>query len=109
MRYISKGHGKSRRVIPISDSQNKVSTRQTSVDIPMKHKGSLKKFGFSLKEAMSKQYQSLVPAISEYGKGKVVEKLNALRVMFKNKDPDYSEELSKDIAFVRAYKEYKKK
>lgn len=99
MKYRTIGHGKNKRVIPISDPHNSVRTR--NVSIPMKNSGSLKKFGFSLKETFAKQHEALAKAVMEYGKGKVMDKLNALRVMFKNKDPDYSEELESDMQFVR--------
>lgn len=54
-----------------------------NVRIKIKHKGSLKKYGFNMNESESKQLKALKKADKAYGSGEVDKKLAALETFNK--------------------------
>lgn len=54
-----------------------------NVRIKIKHKGSLKKYGFKMNESESKQLKALKKADKAYGSGEVDKKLAALETFNK--------------------------
>ena len=54
-----------------------------NVRIKIKHKGSLKKYGFKMNESKSKQLKALKKADKAYGSGEVDKKLAALETFNK--------------------------
>ena len=54
-----------------------------NVRIKVKHKGSLKKYGFKMNESESKQLKALKKADKAYGSGEVDKKLAALETFNK--------------------------
>ena len=72
------------------------------VHIPIKHEGSLKAFGYHVDEPMVKRKKALVKASKVFSRDELIRKLNALAVLFKNKHPDKSAKVQRDMAFIRS-------
>ncbi len=69
----------------------------------------LKKYGYTLKKNVAERRIALNKAIKGEGHLWVIERLNALRILFKNTEPKLDKKLDKDVKYVQLhYKEYKK-
>ena len=69
--------------------------------IPKLRKGSLTKYGYSLKEKAGVRHTALKKAVVAYGYSSVIKKLNAVRTLTKNTNPKNSEIYSKDIKYLQ--------
>ena len=56
--------------------------------IKVRHPGSLKRFGYSLKESARARHKALKKAARKYGKKKVDEKLGALKAFYRHHPKD---------------------
>lgn len=65
----------------------------------VRHKGSLKKCGYSLTETDAKRHKALRCAYKRYGRDELIKKVNFLRVVFKNK-PKYRSRANKDFKYI---------
>jgi hypothetical protein len=63
--------------------------------------GELKKYGYSLKLAASRRHSALKKSVKAYGRGTLIKKLNALRVLHKNTHPVYSHNALNDLKYVQ--------
>ena len=78
--------------------------------IKIKHPGSLKKYGYDPDYPAAKRHKALRKLLKKYGYKKLIQKLNAVRVLTKNSNPKYSRIYKRDMEYVRkiAQKNYKK-
>ena len=63
--------------------------------------GELKKYGYSLKSGASRRHMALNKSVKAYGRGTLIKKLNALRVLHKNTHPAYSHNALNDLKYVQ--------
>lgn len=63
--------------------------------------GELKKYGYSLKSGASRRHSALKKSVKAYGRGTLIKKLNALRVLHKNTHPVYSHNALNDLKYVQ--------
>jgi hypothetical protein len=73
--------------------------------IPKLRKGTLSKYGYTIKEKSSERHNALDKAIKAYGYSTVIKKLNAVRTLTKNTFPKNAEVYSNDIKYLQ--KKYK--
>ena len=69
--------------------------------LPSLKKGSLTKYGYSVKETDQKRHISLKKALNAYGYSSVIKKLNAVKLLTKNTNPTNSRIYGKDIKWVQ--------
>lgn len=67
------------------------------------HSGELTKYGYSLKSMAPKRHTALKRSVKAYGKGTLIKKLNALRVLHKNTNPVYSNKAHNDVKYVQKH------
>lgn len=65
--------------------------------------GELKKYGYSLKSRAPIRHLALNKSVKAYGRGTLVKKLNALRVLHKNTHPVYSHKALNDLKYVQKH------
>jgi hypothetical protein len=65
-------------------------------------RGELSKFGYHLADKKSVRQSALRKAVKEYGAGKVIKKLNAVRTLSKNVAPKNAKRYGRDIKFVQS-------
>ncbi len=63
--------------------------------------GELKKYGYSLKSRATMRHSALKKSVKAYGRGTLIKKLNALRVLHKNRYPIYSDAALNDMKYVQ--------
>jgi hypothetical protein len=63
--------------------------------------GELKKYGYSLKSKAERRHSALKRSVKAYGRGTLIKKLNALRVLHKNTHPVYSNKAHNDVKYVQ--------
>ena len=63
--------------------------------------GELKKYGYSLKSKATRRHSALKKSVKAYGRGTLIKKLNALRVLHKNTHPVYSHKAHNDVKYVQ--------
>ena len=63
--------------------------------------GELKKYGYSLKSRAGRRHLALKRSVKAYGRGTLIKKLNALRVLHKNTHPVYSHKAHNDVTYVQ--------
>ena len=63
--------------------------------------GELKKYGYSLKSRATRRHLALKRSVKAYGRGTLIKKLNALRVLHKNTHPVYSNKAHNDVKYVQ--------
>ena len=68
--------------------ERKDKRRDRKEHIKIKHPGSLKRFGYSLKESAKERHRALKKAARKYGKKKVDEKLGALKAFYRHHPKD---------------------
>ena len=68
--------------------EKKDKRRDRKEHIKIKHPGSLKRFGYSLKESAKARHRALKKAEKKYGKKKVDEKLGALKAFYRHHPKD---------------------
>ena len=68
--------------------EKKDKRRDRKEHIKIKHPGSLKRFGYSLKESAKARHRALKKAEKTYGKKKVAEKLGALKAFYRHHPKD---------------------
>ena len=73
---------------------------KTLPPIPKKDVGMLSGLGYKLKESAEKRDKSLKKAVKKYGKGKVVKKLNYVRILSKSNKTKFNK-LTKDMYKVQ--------
>lgn len=71
--------------------------------IPTLHSGDLVKYGYSLKSMSQPRHKALNKSVKAYGKGRLIKKLNALRVLHKNTNKVYSNKAYNDIKYVQKH------
>ena len=64
-------------------------------------KGTLTQFGYSLYGAPSQRHAALDAAVNFFGYATIIKKLNAIRVLNKNKHPDSSAVYTSDMHYVQ--------
>ena len=65
--------------------------------------GELKKYGYSLKSRATSRHSALKKSVKAYGRGTLIKKLNALRVLHKNRYPVYSHKAHNDVKYVQKH------
>jgi hypothetical protein len=65
--------------------------------------GELKKYGYSLKSKADRRHSALKKSVKAYGRGTLIKKLNALRVLHKNTHPVYSHKAHNDVKYVQKH------
>ncbi len=65
--------------------------------------GELKKYGYSLKSKADRRHLALKRSVKAYGRGTLIKKLNALRVLHKNTHPVYSHKAHNDVKYVQKH------
>jgi len=65
--------------------------------------GELKKYGYSLKSNATRRHSALKKSVKAYGRGTLIKKLNALRVLHKNRHPVYSNKAHNDVKYVQKH------
>ena len=68
--------------------ERKNKRRDRKDHIKIKHPGSLKRFGYSLKDSAKERHRALKKAARKYGKKKVDEKLGALKAFYRHHPKD---------------------
>lgn len=68
--------------------ERKDKRRDRREHIKIKHPGSLKRFGYSLKKSAKARHRALKKAEKKYGKKKVDEKLGALKAFYRHHPKD---------------------
>ena len=68
--------------------ERKDKRRDRKEHIKIKHPGSLKRFGYSLKESAKARHKALKKAARKYGKKSVDEKLGALKAFYRHHPKD---------------------
>ena len=76
----------------------------SKVRIPIKNKDSLRDLGYSSKNVPKERHEALNKAVTKYGKTKVVEKLNAVKILTKNRSPGTSRVFGSDLKYVQGKK-----
>lgn len=69
--------------------------------ICIEHPGSLKRYGYDPDKSERARHMALKKAVRVYGYRKVIQKLNAVRVLTKNTNPKYSRIYKKDMDWLR--------
>ena len=69
--------------------------------IPKLRRGTLSVFGYRLHESAPARRRALDMAVREYGPGVVIHKLNAIRVLNKNRDPRASAVYNGDMMYIQ--------
>lgn len=77
--------------------------RLPQVRIPILHKGSLSAFGYRMRIPSNQRQMAIRDAISIFGVGDVVKKLNALRVFNKYKHPDLYNIATQDMYYAQSF------
>ncbi len=72
--------------------------------IPTLKKGTLSKHGYSVKSPREERHKSLRRSVKEHGKGVVIKKLNAVRVLSRNTNPKNSAIFTSDMKYVQSLK-----
>lgn len=72
--------------------------------IPPLKRGELSKFGYKILIAEGERRIALERAIEEYGYATLIRKLNALAVLNKNRNPEITRRLKRDMAFLKKYR-----
>ena len=65
--------------------------------------GELKKYGYSLKSTATSRHSALKKSVKAYGRGTLIKKLNALRVLHKNRHPLYSHNALNYLKYVQKH------
>jgi len=64
-------------------------------------KGSLIKYGYSVHSSAKIRHNALNNAIKEYGYSTLIKKINAIRILSKNKSPKNSNIYTRDIKYLQ--------
>ena len=83
-------------------SRRRRSRNLVRIKLSPKHKGCLKKLGYSSRDVPEVRHKSLRRAVQQYGKGNVVKKLNAICVLNKNRSPLISRTFCTDKKYVKS-------
>lgn len=67
-------------------------------------KGDLSKYGYSLKKNKDLRHKSLKKSMNKFGKNTLIRKLNALHVLHKNTNPNYSRKARSDMKWIQSQK-----
>ena len=67
----------------------------------IRHSGSLTKLGYHEDEKASSRHRALSKSVRKYGYKKTQDKLVALEVLNKNRNPEFSETVRSDMSFLR--------
>lgn len=78
----------------------RASGAKSKVRIPVTHKGSLSKYGYSLKKSKTSRHRALTKAIRAYGPGEVVKKVNVLSIYNKKHHKMASKKAHADVKYV---------
>ncbi len=81
--------------------RNARTRKNKSVKIGPLKSGELKKYGYSLKLRATMRHSALKKSVKAYGRGTLIKKLNALRVLHKNRHPVYSHAALNDMKYVQ--------
>jgi len=86
----------------VRSSKRKVSGKR-KVLIPVLHKGTLSKHGWSSKKPVAERRKALKSAMKKMTPGTLVKKLNLLSIYNKNKNPELSKLCKQDMIFVQSF------
>jgi hypothetical protein len=75
--------------------------KKSTVRIPIRHDGSLTKYGYSTKAVAAARRAALMAAVVQYGWGKVILKLNAIAILTKRTAPKASGVYRADIKWLQ--------
>lgn len=107
--YVKKGYVKKNgtkvkgslvKPVCIKDQGKPGKGPKTLPPIPKKDVGMLTDLGYKLKESAEKRDKALKKAVKKYGKGKVVKKLNYVRILSKSNKTKFNK-LTKDMHKVQ--------
>lgn len=76
-------------------------TYKSPVRIGPLNKGTLRQYGYSTSKSAAERHDALEKAVHRYGKGVVVKKLNAVRVLNRNRSPKSSTIFGRDMRWVQ--------
>jgi hypothetical protein len=81
-------------------STKRASGAKSKVRIPITHKGSLAKYGYSLKKSKLARHRALSKAVRLYGPSKTIKKVNALSIYNKKHHKTASKKAHSDVKYI---------
>ena len=75
--------------------------KRTRRVLPSLKKGSLTKFGYTVRESAENRRKALHKALKEYGYSSLIKKLNAVRLLTRNTSPANSKIYDSDIKYLQ--------
>jgi hypothetical protein len=78
----------------------RISGAKSKVRIPITHKGSLAKYGYSLKKSKLARHRALSKAVRVYGPGETIKKVNVLSIYNKKHHKKAAEKAHSDVKYV---------
>ena len=90
--------------MPVADptgSTKRVSGAKSKVRIPITHKGSLSKYGYSLHKSKLARHRAITKAVRVYGPAKTIKKINVLSIYNKKHHKKAAQKANSDEKYIQ--------